>query len=74
MATAVGSSAEMVEMTLEPSTTSTNWLPSAGNTACNAGTMMMKWKIAHGRNPSARPASICPRGTASMPARTISVA
>ena len=72
--TAVSSSAEITETTLEASMTRMNWLPSAGNTARSAGTSTMKRKIWRGFNPSARPASIWPRGTDSMPARTISVA
>ena len=72
--TAVSSSAEITETTLEASMTRMNWLPSAGKTVRSAGTRTTKRKICYGLRPSARPASIWPRGTASMPARTISVA
>jgi hypothetical protein len=72
--TAVSSSAEITETTLDASITRMNWLARAGNTVRSAGISTTKRKIWCERRPSARPASTWPGGTTSMPARTISVA
>ncbi len=71
---AVSSSAAMTDTTEELSISRMNWLPSGGATTRSA------WGSTTSRNtpepcrPSARPPPVCPAPTASIPARTISIA